>query len=119
MRRLRRKTKPPSEKYLKLARRRAAVRALNAVAEELQLGVSPLKTKETDAGVVTRRIRLLEPRCQERIGRSHSKAAALPDRHVSMAMVTYSGLIMSGFSVGTQTSCSSMGFAHASTFVLP
>ena len=65
MRRLRRKSKPPSEKYLKLARRRAAVRALNAVAEELQLGVSPFKTKETDAGVVTRRIRLLEPRCQE------------------------------------------------------
>ena len=38
---------------------------LNSLAEELQLIVAPLTTKETKARVVTRRIRLLEPRCQE------------------------------------------------------
>ena len=38
---------------------------LNGLAEELQLGVGPLRVKETKPSVVTRLVRLLESRCQD------------------------------------------------------
>ena len=64
-RRQRKKGKVPSEKFLRLVRRRSAVSTLNALAKELQLGVEPLRVKERMASVITRRVRLLEPRCQD------------------------------------------------------
>ena len=62
LRRLIRKTKV--DKASRQGRRRAALLRLNTLAEELQLEVDPLNSKETRAAVITRRIRLLEPRCQ-------------------------------------------------------
>ena len=59
------KTKQKANKADRQARRRLALHQLNQLAEELQLGVSPLKVKETTAALVTKRVRLMEPRCQQ------------------------------------------------------
>ena len=65
LRRLRAKTPLRAEKCTRQARRRRALTCLNELAGELELGTEPLRVKERRASVVTRRIRLLEPRCQE------------------------------------------------------
>ena len=64
-RRLRAKTPLRAEKCTRQARRRRALACFNELAAELGLGTEPLRVKERRASVVTRRIRLLEPRCQE------------------------------------------------------
>ena len=63
--RLRAKTPLRAEKCTRQARRRRALTSLKELAGELQLGIEPLRAKERRACVVTRRICLLEPRCQE------------------------------------------------------
>lgn len=63
LRRLRSKTK--QSKVERQLRRRTALFGLNKLSEELQLGVALLLGKETSAAVVTRRVKLLEPRCQQ------------------------------------------------------
>ena len=65
LRRLRAKTPLRAEKCTRQARRRRALICLNELAGEMELGTEPLRVKERRASVVTRRIRLLEPRCQE------------------------------------------------------
>ena len=65
----------PPEKTRKQARRRSAVQALNALAADLELGVESLRVKETRASAVTRRVRLLEPKCQEAAFAARLRAA--------------------------------------------
>ena len=59
------RAKAPPEKVKRQRLRREALKALNALCDELQLGVAPLRQTEARAALVTRRIRLLQPRCQE------------------------------------------------------
>ena len=58
------KSRARSEKTARQLRRRAAIGDLNNLATELDLGVHLLCTKETRAPTITRRVRLLEAKCQ-------------------------------------------------------
>ena len=59
------KTKVKPEKYQRQIKRRSALKLLNDLTAELDLGVAPLRSKETSSQVITKRVRLLETRCQE------------------------------------------------------
>lgn len=59
------KATPRPQKVQRQLHRRSAIKLLNDVTAELSLGVTPLRLKERSAAVVTRRVKLLEPRCQE------------------------------------------------------
>ena len=52
------------DKLRRQTSRRAAIKVLNELAADLDLGVEPLRQKETSPLAITKRVRLLEPRCQ-------------------------------------------------------
>lgn len=59
------KSKARPDKLRRQMLRRVAIKMLNDLVAELDLGVEPLRQKETSPLAITKRVRLLEPRCQE------------------------------------------------------